>query len=103
MAFGAASRAPAHAVMRTAVNSAKRNGLSLGQEPLAGHVVDLEPNAVGVLEQHRVIAGRPRILAGRADDFGADRGKESVQFIDIGTLAGAEAEVVQPDAVLVEC
>jgi hypothetical protein len=76
--------------------------LSLGQEPLARYVVDLEANAVGILEQHRIIAGRPLIFARRADDFGADRGEESVQFVDIGTLAGAEAEVMQPDAVLVE-
>src|SRR5439155_2000243 len=72
------------------------------QKPLARHVVDLEPDAIGILEQHRVIAGRPLVLARRADDPGADRGEESVQFVDIGALAGAEAEVMQPDAVLVE-
>src|SRR5205807_3772415 len=66
--------------------------LSLGQQSLARHVIDLQPDAVGILEQHRVIAGRPLILARRADDFGADRGEEAVQFVDIGALAGAEAE-----------
>src|SRR5439155_25655919 len=50
-----------------------------GQEPLARHVVDFEPDAVGILEQHRVVAGRPLILARGADDFGADRGEESMQ------------------------
>src|ERR1700751_4063944 len=44
---------------------------SLRQQPLARHVVDLEANAVGILEQHRVIAGRPLILARRTDDGGS--------------------------------
>src|SRR5262249_10721912 len=76
--------------------------LSLGQEPLARDMVDLEANAVGVLEQHRIIAGRPLVFARRADDFRPDRGEESVQFVDIGTLAGTKAEMMQPDAILVE-
>ena len=66
-------------------------------------MIDLEPDPVGILEQDRVIAGRPLILARRADDFGADRGEEIVQLVDIGALAGAETEMMQADAVLVEC
>ena len=45
---------------------------------------------------------RPLILARRADDLCAERRQKTVQFIDVGTLAGAEAEVMQTDALLLE-
>src|SRR5436190_19872949 len=45
---------------------------------------------------------RPLILARRADDLCAKRHQKTVQFIDVGTLAGAEAEVMQTDALLLE-
>jgi hypothetical protein len=65
-------------------------------------MVELEPDAVGILEQNRIISRRPLVLARRADDSGAERQKEGMQFIDIGALAGAETEVVQADALLLE-
>ena len=65
-------------------------------------MVELEPDAIGVFEQQRVVARRPLILARGADDIGADTAEETVQFIDIGALAGAEAEMMQADAVLFE-
>ena len=55
--------------------SAKRNGACMSQsvrsrqQPLARHMVELQPDAVGILEQQRVIARRPLILARRADDL----------------------------------
>src|SRR3954469_4931405 len=60
----------AHAVMRGQtlfplsgmvedVRQRSRLSSAFRQQPLARHVVDLEANAVGILEQHRVIAGRP--------------------------------------------
>jgi hypothetical protein len=64
-------------------------------------MVELEPDAVGIFEQNRVISRRPLILARRTDDLGAERLEEAVQLIDVGALAGAEAEVVQADALLV--
>jgi hypothetical protein len=42
------------------------------------------------------------VLARRADDFGADRVQETMQLIDVGALAGAEAEMMQADALLLE-
>ena len=30
-------------------------------------------------------------------------GEKAMQFVDVGALAGAEAKVMQPDAVLLEC
>src|SRR4051812_23236456 len=72
------------------------------QQPLPRHMIELEPDAVGVLEQNRVVAGRPLILARGADDFGPHRIQEAIQLIDVGAFAGAEAEMMQPDALLLE-
>src|SRR4051794_41752535 len=74
----------------------------LPQQPLPRHMVQLQPDAIGILEQDRVIARRPFILARRADDFGADRIEEIMQLVDVGALAGAEAEMMQADALLLE-
>ena len=79
----------------------QRNASS--QQPLARHMIELQPDAVGVLEQNRLIARRPLILARRADDLGAERLQEAVQLVDIGALAGAKAEVMQADTILLEC
>ena len=65
-------------------------------------MVDLQPDAVGILEQQRIISRRPLVLARRADDGGAERAEEAVQFVDVGALAGAEAEMMQADALLLE-
>jgi hypothetical protein len=65
-------------------------------------MIELEPDAIRVFEQDRVIAGAPTGLARGADDVGADRIQETVEFIDVGALAGAEAEMMQADAVLLE-
>src|SRR5689334_1339269 len=96
LAFARPARARALLTMRDWPVS-----LVLEQSP-AGNVIDLEPDAIGILEQHRVISGRPAILARRADDFRAKLDNESVELVDIGALAGAKAEMVQPDAPLVE-
>ena len=63
-------------------------------------MIELEPDAIGIFEQDRVISRRPLILARRADDLGTERLEEAVQLIDVGALAGAEAEVMQTDALL---
>ena len=66
-------------------------------------MIEFQPDAVGVLEQNRIISRRPLILARRADDLCAERLEEAVQFIDVGALAGAEAEVMETDTLLLEC
>ena len=76
--------------------------LSSPQQSLPRHMIELEPDAVRVLEQDRIISRRPLVLARRADDFGVERAEEGVQFIDVGALAGAEAEMMQADALLFE-
>src|SRR5258707_14317068 len=65
-------------------------------------MVELQPYSVGILEQQRIVSGRPLILARRANDGHAERTEEAVQFIDVGALAGAKAEMVQADAILLE-
>ena len=45
-----------------------------------------------VLEQQRIISWRPLVLARRADDRRADRKRKACSSIDVGALAGAEAE-----------
>ena len=61
-------------------------------------MIELKPDPIRILEQYRVISRRPLILARRADDPGVERAEEGVQFVDVGALAGAEAEMVQADA-----
>jgi hypothetical protein len=75
----------------------------LPQQPFPRHMIELKPDAVGVLEQNRIISRRPLILAWRADDFGSERLQKAMQFVDVGALAGAEAEVMQADTLLLEC
>src|SRR6476660_4349154 len=77
-------------------------GLRSRQQPLSRNMVELQPYSVGILEQQRIISRRPLILARRANDGHAERTQEAVQFIDVGTLAGAKAKMVQANAVLLE-
>ena len=66
-------------------------------------MVELQPYSIGILEQQRVISGRPLILARRANDLHIERLQKRVQFVDVGALAGAEAEMMEADALLLEC
>ena len=72
------------------------------EQTLAGHVIDLEPDAVGILEQHRVISRRPRTLLRRMHDLRADRFEEKINLIDVAMLARAQTHMMQPDAALLE-
>jgi hypothetical protein len=65
-------------------------------------MIELQPDAIGIFEQNRVIPRRPLVLARRADDFCAERRQKIVQFVDVGALAGAEAEMMQTDTLLFE-
>ena len=75
----------------------------LSQQPLPRHMIELQPDAIGIFEQDRIISRRPLILARRADDLRAERLEKAVQFVDVGALAGAEAEMMQTDTLLLEC
>ena len=65
-------------------------------------MVELQPYSVGILEQQRVISRRPLILARRANDPHTQRTQEAVQLVNVGALAGAKAQMVQADAILLE-
>jgi hypothetical protein len=41
-------------------------------------MIELQPDAIRILEQQRVVAGCPLILARRANNLRADRGEELV-------------------------
>src|SRR3954453_292226 len=60
------------------------------QQALARNVVELQPDAIGILEQQRIISRRPFVLARRANDRRADRAQEAVHLVDIGALAGTK-------------
>src|SRR5258708_37101024 len=72
------------------------------QKPLPRNVVELQPYSVGILEQQRIIAGRPLVLARGANDLYVERAQKAVQVIDVGALAGAKTQMVQADAILLE-
>jgi hypothetical protein len=65
-------------------------------------MIEFEPDAIGIFEQDRIISRRPLILARRANDLGIERRQKSMQLVDISALAGAEAQMMQADALLLE-
>ncbi len=70
---------------------------------LARHVVHLDPDAVGILEEDRVVAGRELRQLGRMDDVGLELvDEEAMDLVDVLAAAGAKAEMVEPGAILVE-
>jgi hypothetical protein len=72
------------------------------QKSLSRNMVELQPYSVGIFEQQRIIARRPLILARRANDLHTECAQKAVQFIDVGALAGAETQMVETDALLLE-
>jgi hypothetical protein len=66
-------------------------------------VIDLKADAIRILEQQRVVSRRPSVLARRAHNRCALGHQEGMQFVDIGALAGAEAEMMQCSNVAPAC
>ena len=75
------------------------------QVALAWNEVDLEANAVRILEQDRVIAGRPGPVLRGVHELAAERrelcDEEGVKAIDVLAATRAEAQVMQAWLVLV--
>src|SRR2546423_209690 len=71
---------------------------ALLEQPLAGDGIDLEPDAVGIEERERVVAGRPRSLLGGADHSRAEILQEAVEGVDLLAAARAKAAMVQAGA-----
>ena len=64
-------------------------------------MIYFEPDAVGILEQHRIISRRPRAVLRRMHDRRADRFQKAVNLIDVATLAVTHrylASQIGPDA-----
>src|SRR5207248_10826100 len=68
---------------------------------LAGDVHDLELDSVGVVKEHRVVAGDVAVLLRLALDLGADRARPLGPLVDDRPRVGLEAEMVQADPVAV--
>jgi hypothetical protein len=60
---------------------------TLGKNPFARNVIDLEPNPGRVFEQNRIIPRRPRAFLRGMNDLGFAVVKEGVNFIDIFSTA----------------
>ena len=58
---------------------------------LAGHVVHLDADPVGVLEEHGVVAGREAAVFGRMDDARLELARDEVVRL-LGRLAEGESE-----------
>src|SRR6202051_284200 len=69
------------------------------QKPLSRNMIELQPDAIGIFEQQRIISWRPLILAWRANDRHIERAQEAVQFVNVGALAGGKTQMVQADAI----
>src|SRR4051812_19957362 len=96
---GKPRRFPQNGKLPPLLNPGRRRS---GQQPLARHMVELDPDAVRILEQQRVISRRPVVLARRANDCGIHRAKKRMELVDVSALARPEAQMMQADAVLVE-
>src|SRR5215831_18463795 len=74
----------------------------LGKQTGTRNKVYLQPDAVRVLEQHGVVARRPCVFGGAANDARAHLAEQSGAFVYVLTRAGSQAEMVQADPLLDE-
>src|SRR3954454_5079968 len=72
------------------------------QHASSRHVVHLKPDAIRIFKQHRVIAGCPGALCRRVNDCGTELAQQRGTTINILARPGAQAEVMQADALLHE-
>ena len=70
------------------------------EQAFARHVIDFQPDAVGILEQHGIIAGGEAVLARFVNDFRADPDEEVMGLVDVAALACAKTVMMQPDGTL---
>jgi len=82
--------------------AARRHRRVLRQEALAGNEVDLEPDAVGILEDDVIVTGCERAIERAAIDVRAHGRELGRHLVDILAAARADAEVMEADAVLRE-
>src|SRR6202012_3464877 len=72
------------------------------EQAFSRNVIDLQPCAVGILEQHRIVTRRKTVLLRRVHDAGADPFQEFMRLVYIGALARSETMVMQSDRALPE-
>src|SRR5262249_55632785 len=74
----------------------------VGQQPGAGDKAYLDPDAVRVLEQHRVVARCPAAFLRSADDRCRHLPQHGRATVHVLARAGSETQVMQTDTLLVE-
>ena len=60
-------------------------------------MIDLEPRAVRILEQHRVVTWSKTVLLRTVNNVRSDPLQEIMRLIDIDSLVSAKTVVVQSD------
>src|SRR5882757_9617701 len=53
------------------------------EQAFSRNMIDLQPRAVGILEQHGVITRRITVLLGGVNDVGADLFQKIICFVDV--------------------
>ena len=89
--------APCHLSAQCAVNSH-----TLAQMPLTRHEVGLDSDAIRVLEQGGVVAGRPVVFLRSPNDLGGELQRRPIDRVDIFAASCAEAQVMKSSTPLAE-
>ena len=76
------------------IRVATANLCSWCEQPFARNMINLQPRAVRILEQHRVVAGGKIVVSRFVNDMCADFYKEVMRLVDIGTFSRTKTVVV---------
>src|SRR5215475_7903248 len=82
------------AVLRP-IHVAAANLCSWCEQAFARNMINLQPRAVRILEQHRVIAGGKAVVSRFVNDMCADFYKEVIRLVDIGTFSRTKTVMMQ--------
>lgn len=89
-------------VVRRAL-SVRTEAAFLAEMTLAGDEIHLDSEAIGILEQHRIVARGPAAFFGGMDNTSARMPRDkSVHGVDVVAASRAKAEVVESRGFLVE-
>ena len=81
-------------VMRP-IRVAAANLCSWCEQAFARNMINLQPRAVRILEQHRVVAGGKTVVSRCVNDMCADFYKEVICLVDIGTFSRTKTVMMQ--------
>jgi hypothetical protein len=75
---------------------------ALFEHSLSRDVIDLEPDAIRILEQYRVVSGHPSGLLGRMNDAGSEPDHKRMDRVDILAVSRPKTYVMQSAPALIE-